>query len=128
MVSIDFIGLIITTIAISLRYPHYGIAAMVIHEFGRIAMAVFLQSDVQMLTAAGVFSSATVTATSVVTTLLISFSGPLANFIIGSITGGVGLEQTRKVFDPRSRLNNPFAVVNLRLALFSCLFNIGAIL
>lgn len=125
MVSIDLIGLAVTLGIIGLRYPLYALAAAAIHEFGRLAMTVFLSGQVEAVVAAGAFSTTTVSDTDLITAALIAFGGPLANFIIGATSGGLLSERTEHVIDPRSTLRNPFAVVNFRLALFSCLFNIG---
>lgn len=125
MVSIDLIGLVVTLGITGLRYPFYALAAAAIHEFGRLAMAVFLNSRVETVMTAGAFSTTTVVNADLLTGALIAFSGALANFIICATSGGIAAERTRHIIDPRLKLRNPFAVVNLRLALFSCLFNIG---
>ncbi|QJW48103.1 hypothetical protein HA075_21695 [bacterium BFN5] len=124
MVYIDLIGLVITILVIGIRYPHYGVAAVLIHEFGRVAMTVFLHGQVESVVTAGVFSTAVVSNSNFIMLALIGFAGPLTNFIICSTSGGIAFERTISLLDPRACLRNPFAVVNLRLALFSCLFNI----
>jgi len=124
MVSIDIIGLFITICVISFRYPQYGLLAVGIHEFGRALMTVFLQGQIESIIAAGAFSTTVVSNSSMLINLLIAFGGPLANFIIGSTSGGVEFERTPHLINPNARLRNPVAVINLRLALISSIFNI----
>ncbi|MPN01090.1 hypothetical protein SDC9_148293 [bioreactor metagenome] len=115
----------ITISVISFRYPFYGFAAIFVHEFGRLTMTLLLHTQIQSVTTAGAFSTTIVDHSSVLAIMLIAFAGPLANFIVCSTSGGISFERTPHIIDPRSKLHNPFAIINLRLAVFSCLFNIG---
>ena len=125
MVAIDFIGLTLTIFLAGLRYPHYVISAVCVQELGRFLMIIFLHGHIESIIAAGAFGAMTVTNyNSGVISLLIIFSGPLANFIVSSTAGGVEFEKTTHLLNPVARLKYPFAVVNLRLALISVLVNV----
>lgn len=125
MVAVDFIGLILTICIVGLRYPHYVLAAAFIHEAGRILMALFLHGQIDTLVAAGAFGIASIgNLGSGAKLAMVVFAGPLANYIVSSTAGGVEFERTTHLLNPFAILTHPFAVVNLRLALVSCLVNI----
>ena len=50
---------------------------------------------------------------------LMALSGPLANYIFGAAAGGIYQEQPGYLIRTGARLNNPFAIINLRLAILS---------
>lgn len=125
MLAIDIIGLLFTGCLIGLRYPHYVLCAAVVHELGRLMMTLFLHGNPESVVAAGAFS--TIVASNVkggTEQLLIAFSGPLANYIMSSTSGGIENERTKTVLNPCAAVKNPFTVVNLRLAIISFLVSI----
>lgn len=125
MLTIDIIGLTLTVLLIGLRYPQYVIFAAVFHELGRIIMVLFLHENIDSVVAAGIFGSTIVNnfkGSSM--NLFITFSGPLANYIVSATAGGIEFEKTAHLLNPFAKLKYPFAVVNLRLAVVSLLINI----
>ncbi|CUH94061.1 putative membrane protein [Propionispora sp. 2/2-37] len=120
MIVVDFIGLVFTLCLVGLRYPHYALVAMFIHETGRILMAVFLHQKIDLVVAAGAFGKTVVgeTAGSVVMAC-IALGGPLANYIISVVAGGIEYEKTTNLLNPAARLKCPVSVINLRLAVIS---------
>ena len=122
MLGIDLIGLLATIFLVGLRYPHYVLFAACIHEFGRIFVAVFLHSHIDYIVAAGAFGSMAVNNyNSAAIGILLIFSGPLANYIVCSIAGGIAFEPTKNLLNPLVNLKSPFAVINFRLCILSCL-------
>ncbi len=125
MVAIDMIGLILTICLVGVRYPHLVLLAALIHEFGRIVIAIILHGHIESVIAAGAFGSTIVSHQqgSLISALII-FGGPLANYIVSSTAGGIEFERTAALLNSGACLKHPFAVVNLRLALVSVLVNI----
>lgn len=125
MVAIDFIGLLITILLIGLRYPHYVLMAALVHELGKILMIMFVHGHIDTIIAAGAFGNTVVSNynNNGILDALIVFSGPLANYIVSSTAGGVEFEKTVNLISPAASLKSPFAVINLRLAIISFLFN-----
>lgn len=123
MISIDFVGVVFTVVVIAFQYPAYGLIAIVIHELGRIAMALILQGHINSIVAAGAFGAASVSGVDYIISILIALGGPLANYIISSTSGGLELEQRTQFINPQAELKSPFSVINLRLAVISTLFN-----
>lgn len=125
MLTIDFIGLLFTACLTGVRYPHYVLLATVIHELGRICMAIFLHGNVDAVLAAGAFGSTFVSKLdNSVQGMLVIFSGPLANYIACSVAQGVAVERTSNLINPFLGVRNPFAVVNIRFAVISVVVNI----
>lgn len=125
MLTVDYIGLLITVCLVGLRYPHYVVGAAVIHELGRILAAVFLQGRIDTIIAAGAFGAAAVSGIKAgVPSVAVAFGGPLANYLIGVNCGGAGGEKNAQLLNPGAALKRPFAVINLRLALLSSFFTI----
>jgi hypothetical protein len=125
MLTVDFIGLLFTVVIIGFRYPQYVVLATAVHELGRIIMILFLHGNIDSVIAAGIFGATTANnlkGSSM--NLLIIFSGPIANYIVSSTTSGIEFEKTAHLFNPLAKLQHPFAVVNLRLAILSLLINI----
>lgn len=124
MLAVDIIGLIFTICLTGPRYPHYVLCAAVIHDLGRVLMALFLHGQIESVVAAGAFG--TTVAGNIkagMPALLLVFSGSLANYIVSATTGGVEEERSAKLLNPAASVRHPFAVVNLRLALLSFLVN-----
>ena len=122
MLGIDLIGLLATICLVGVRYPHYVLLATCIHELGSIFVAVFLHGQIDYIVAAGAFGTMAVSNyNSSIIGILILFSGSLANYIISSILGGIGFESTANLINPWARLKFPFAVINFRLCIISCL-------
>lgn len=120
MLGVDLIGLLATIVLVGLRYPHYVLTAACIHEFGRIFSAVFFHSHIDYIIAAGAFGTMEVTNyTSSVTGMLLLLSGPLANYIVCSLAGGIAFEPTKNLLNPLVNLKSPFAVINFRLCIIS---------
>jgi len=121
MVAIDFLGLVATIVLIGLRYPHYVLLAICIYECSRIFIAIFLHAHIHYIIAAGAFGSLTtshVQASAI--GFLILFSGSLANYIVSLLFGGIAFERTASLLNPLATLRYPFAVVNFRLCILSC--------
>lgn len=125
MLAIDFIGLIITICAVGLRYPHWALCAALIHDLGRVIMTLFLHGQIDSLVVAGAFGTASVSNLSgFLGSVLVVFSGPMANYIVGSTAGSIEFERTANLLNPFKHVKNGFAVVNLRLAVLSLFINI----
>ena len=125
MLAIDLVGLVITICLVGLRYPHYVFCAAVIHDVARVIMILFLHGNLETVVAAGAFGSTV--AQGIKTgfpSLLVVFSGPLANYIISATTGGVEYEKTRAIVSPLASVRHPFAVVNLRMGILALLVNL----
>lgn len=128
MLAIDFVGLVTTACIVGVRYPQYVVAAALVHEIGQLTMALFLHGKIDLIVAAGAFSIAQVSNIGFYNSLLVVFSGALANYIMAAAFGGVNRESSASLFNPFSKLRFPFAVINLRLALLSLIVNIIHIL
>ncbi|MBC8016856.1 MAG: hypothetical protein H7X79_14115 [Sporomusaceae bacterium] len=125
MLAIDLVGLLATILLVGLRYPHYVLAAIGIHEFGRIFTVIFLHAHVDSITTAGVFGTMAVSHyNSEILGIVILFSGSLANYITSSIVGGIAFESTANLLNPLVNLRSPFAVVNFRLCIISFLIQV----
>jgi hypothetical protein len=91
-----------------------------------VFVTVFLHGQIGYIVAAGAFGTIAVTNhNSSVIGIIILFSGALANYIASSILGGIAFESTTNLLNPLARLKYPFAVVNFRLCILSCLIQIG---
>ncbi|SEO36086.1 hypothetical protein [Propionispora vibrioides] len=120
MVVVDIVGLLFTVVLVGVRYPHYVLAAAMIHEVGRIAMTVFLHQHIELLVAAGAFGKTTINnQETMLAAACIAVSGPLANYIVSAVVGGIEYERGGTLLNPLARLKHPFGVVNLRLAVVS---------
>ncbi|SHI34303.1 hypothetical protein [Propionispora hippei] len=120
MVVVDIVGLLFTVVLVGVRYPHYVLAAAMIHEAGRIAMTVFLHQHIELLVAAGAFGKTTINnQETMLAAACIAASGPLANYIVSAVVGGIEYERGGTLLNPLARLKHPFGVVNLRLAVVS---------
>lgn len=125
MLTIDYIGLLITIGLIGLRYPHHVLGAAAIHDLGRILMALFLQGRIETIIAAGAFGAAAVSGVKAgVPPVVVAFGGPLANYLVSANLGGAAGEKNAHLLHPGAALKRPFAVINLRLALLSSLVTI----
>lgn len=125
MLGIDLIGLLATIFLIGLRYPHYVVFAACVHEFGRLFIAVFLHTHIDYIIAAGAFGAMGVSHyNSGATGIMLICSGPLANYIVGSIFGGITFEPTKNLINPLVYLKSPFAVINFRFCIISGLIAI----
>jgi hypothetical protein len=125
MLTVDYVGLLVTIGLIGLRYPHCVLGAAVVHDLGRIFTAFFLQSRIESIVAAGAFGATAVSGTkSGGAALMVALGGPLANYLVSANLGGAVWERNSRLFHPGAVLKKPFAVVNLRLALLSTLVTI----
>jgi len=122
MLGVDLIGMLATIFAVGLRYPHYVLLAACVHEIGHIFAAVFLHTPIDYIIAAGAFGSMAVSHyNSGIIGIILIFSGPFANYIVCSLAGGIDFEPTKNLLNPLVNLKYPFAVINFRLCLISCL-------
>jgi hypothetical protein len=125
MLTVDFAGLLLTIGIIGLRYPHYVLGAALIHDLGRLLMALLFQGRIETIIAAGAFGTAAVSGVKAAGgAFLIALGGPLANYLVGANLGGAAWEKTSCLLHPGAALKRPFAVINLRLALLSALVTI----
>jgi hypothetical protein len=125
MLTVDYVGLLVTIGIVGLRYPHCVLGAAVVHDCGRILTALFLQSRIDSIIAAGAFGATAVSgANAGGTALMVTLGGPLANYLVCANFGGAVWEGNSRLFHPGAPLKRPFAVVNLRLALLSTLVTI----
>jgi len=125
MLAIDIIGLVMTVCLIGIRYPHFVLGAAIIHDMGRVVMALFLHGNIESIVAAGAFGSTDVSnLNSVLKNAVIILSGPLANYMVSATVGGIERERTINLFNPCATLQSSFAVINLRLAILSFLVNL----
>ncbi len=122
MVTIDLIGLLLTILVVSLRYPHYVLLATGIHELGQIFMVIAIHGQFDSMVTAGAFGTMTLRPfDSNIVGVLLLFSGSLINYAASSIAGGIVFEPTRSLLNPLAKLRLPFSVVNFRLCILSCL-------
>lgn len=120
MLAIDLIGFFITILAIGIRYPHYVVLAALVHEIGQLCIAFILNLQVDLIIAAGAFSTTDVSnSNNGVINALTVLSGSLANYIFCATAGGIDQERAMDIVNPSAKLINPFAVINLRLAIVS---------
>lgn len=125
MLGIDLIGLLATICLIGIRYPHYVLLATGIHEVACIFVAVFLHGQIDYIVTAGAFGMMAVSNyNSSIVGILILCSGSVANYIISSISGGIGFESSANLINPWAQLKFPFAVINFRLCILSSLIQI----
>lgn len=125
MVGIDLIGLLATIFLVGIRYPHYVLLATCIQECGCILVAVFLHGQIDYIVAAGAFGTIAISNYhSGIIGILILFSGSVANYVMSSIWGGIGFEPTANLVNPLAYLKSPFAVVNFRLCILSCVIQV----
>ena len=124
MISIDVIGLIISIVLVSIRYPHHALAAAVANALGQVTIAAFFAGDIEKIVTAGAFSSVAITNLSQFKSVIFVISGPLTNFIISRIAGGIEFVSTAHLLNPAVVLKHPFAVINLRFAVISLILSI----
>lgn len=109
-------------LVVGIRYPHYVLIAVFVHETGRIFMAFITNGEINFIMSAGAFGSAAViNKDDWLLTALLILSGPLSNYVFSAVSGGIDQEKFRNVVSPVARLKNPFAVVNLRFSIISFL-------
>ena len=124
MLAVDIVGLIISIGLVSIRYPHYALAAALANAMGQIVMAIFLAGNIEKIVTAGAFSSAAITNLSGFKIALFTISGPLTNFIISKLAGGIEFVSTAKIANPAAVLKHPLAVINLRFAVVSLVLSV----
>lgn len=125
MITVDFVGLLLTSCIVGVRYPVQLVFAIVIHEAGRVVLALFFQGHIDAILVSGVFSATSVSQLSEGFKLaLVAFGGPAANYVLSSTIGGVEWEKTKNLLNPFSLLRHPFAVINLRFATVSFVISI----
>ena len=124
MWAIDLVGLTLSVALVSIRYPHYALAAALANALGQGAMAIFLTGNIEKIVSAGAFSSATVTNLSEFKIILFILSGPITNFFISKIAGGTEFVSTAALWNPAAMLKHPLAVINLRFAAVSLILSI----
>lgn len=129
MLTLDMLGLAVTVCLIGLRYPLQVLGASLINSLGPILMTLFLHGHIVTLVAAGAFGSTVASGVrSGAPALLVVFSGPLSNYIVSAAAGGIEYEKTRHILNPLSPAKNPFAVVNLRLAIVTFFINLWQVI
>lgn len=124
MISIDVVGLIISIVLVSIRYPHHALAAALANALGQVIIAAFFAGDIEKIVTAGAFTSAAVTNLSEFKSVVFLISGPLTNFIISKIAGGIEFVSTAHLISPAAVLKHPFAVINLRFAVISLILSV----
>ncbi len=125
MLTIDFAGLLFTICLVGLRYPHCVLGAAVIHDLGRILVALCLQGHIETIVTAGAFGAAGVSGLKAGWPgVAVAFGGPLVNYLVGANLGGTAGVKNARLFHPGAALSRPFAVINVRLALLSALVSI----
>ena len=124
MLMIDFVGMVITICLVSLRYPHYALLAALANAIGQIVLAVFLDGNIDTIITAGAFSTSEVSNLSGLKNLLFTIGGPLTNFIISKVAGGIQFVSTSHLVNPTAVLKHPLAVINLRFAVISITLSI----
>jgi len=125
MLMVDVVGIIVTICLVGLRYPHYVLCALIINELGRVLTTLFLHGRIESIVASGAFGSTTAEGIkSGGLTILMIFSGAIANYIVSAVAGGAAYEKTVRILDPLAAVKHPFAIVNLRLAILTFLINI----
>lgn len=129
MLTVDIIGVIMTVLLVGLRYPLYVIIAGVIGDMGRLLMILCLHGHIQTIVEAGAFGVAhSGDVKSGIPALLVMFSGSMTNYLVSVATGGFGIEKNRKLMRPTARVQRPFAVINMRLAILSLAVNLWQLL
>ncbi|SDD37279.1 hypothetical protein SPACI_028920 [Sporomusa acidovorans DSM 3132] len=128
MLAIDIVGLLISICLVSIRYPHYAFMAAMVNVLGQIITAVLFTGNVEKFITAGVFSSAEVTNLGGLKTILFTFSGPITNFLLSKMAGGVEFVSTANIVNPFAVLKHPLAVINLRFAVVSFLLGLCQLL
>ena len=117
MVTVDLVGLAVTVALIGGRYPVHALAAILIHEFGKLAAAVFLGGRIEAIVAAGAFGSATLSGTQAdLGQVLIPLGGILANLLL---TGAEAVEEWRFIPRLAARVTAPLAMASLRLSILA---------
>ena len=125
MITVDLIGILLTLCIVGARYPVHLVFAILIHEAGRVALALFFQGHIDTILVSGVFSATDVSQLSAEFTIgLVAFGGPMANYVLSLTIGGVEWEKTKDLLNPFSLLRHPFAVINLRFAAVSFVISI----
>ncbi len=129
MLTFDIVALVVTVCLIGLRYPLQVLGASLINCLGQAVTVLFLHGHIVSLVAAGAFGSTIASGVkSGGPTLLIIFSGSLSNYIVSAAAGGIEYEKTKAILHPLAPVRNPFAVVNLRLALLTFLINLWQVI
>lgn len=124
MLAIDIVGLLLSIILVSSRYPHYALVAALANALGQFIAAVLLAGNVEKFITAGAFSSLAVTNLGGLKTILFTISGPLTNFIISKVAGGVEFVSTANIVNPLAVLKHPLSVINLRFAVISLVLSV----
>lgn len=123
MLIIDIIGLVFTVLLVGPQYLHYIVAAVVVGEAGRLLMLLYVGAQLETMVAGGVFDSITAHGAVGIRLLLIYFGGVLFNYFIGMACGGIEQEKLINVLNPFALVKQPFAVINIRLAILSGIYN-----
>lgn len=120
MLSVDLIGLIVTIVIVGIRYPHVVLLAALANNVAQLVMALFLYGSIEAIIASGAFGSVVINNNAALhIKILVLVSGPLANYYLCKLTGGIAYEPTFELFSPVVKLRHPFAVINFRFALLS---------
>jgi hypothetical protein len=124
MLAFDIIGLIFTVLLVGPRYGLYVLSAVVIGEIGQILMTLYMNAQIDAVVTGGIFGGATFHGIQGgVPVLLIYFSGAIFNYFVGTAFGGIELEKFNNIVNPFANVKKPFAVVNIRLAIWSGLYS-----
>ncbi|MDT8901102.1 hypothetical protein [Anaeroselena agilis] len=122
MLSVDFAGLILTVCLTGLRYPLCVLGAAVIHDLGAVLTALVFQGRVDSVIAAGAFGTASVSGVKAgVPAVMVALGGSLVNYLVGASFAGAAWEKNSRLLNPGAVLKQPFAVINLRLAVLSAI-------
>ncbi len=124
MLLIDMVGMLVTLFLTGLRYPQYVLLATLIHDLANIMAVFLLKRQIQSIVSAGAFGIAVTSSDSGSPAFWILILGPLANYLAASAAGGISFERTANLLNPFAKLRRPFAVINLRLAVFSLLYGL----
>lgn len=125
MIVIDYIGLIVTVVLIGVRYPLQALGALIIHEVGRIGAICFVQKPINLLLIGGAFGEMSFREPlSWGYVLIAAAAGPLLNYLVGSLAGGIVWERLSALINSAAQLRQPTGVIQIRLAAISLLFSL----
>lgn len=124
MLALDIIGLMITILLVGPRYVHYVLIAASMGEFGRIIVSLYVNAQLDAVVAGGIFSAMDIHGVNgKLPILLIYFAGSLVNYFVGMACGGLEKEKLACLFNPFAVVQNPFSIMNIRLAVLSAAYN-----
>lgn len=131
MLQIDIIGLIITIFFLGPQNILYIVLAIIVHELGRILSLLLLMPQLELMVTGGVLNIMIFKVPEpFIFSLLTILAGPFFCFLMGLICKGMnfrnfGFRQLNNLLNPFIKLKKPWAIINLRLALFSAIISLA---